>query len=425
MALFAYNSNVLFGVSQTLAIGDSLVVGTQGFVYGDLSLFSGEGGYHNIMIAGTVTSTGVSIFLSRDFGQTTQNTVTVTQSGILQGNIAFSCNGNSLNLVNAGLISGESIGINIFGGTSQSGSVSTIINSGTIQSGRGTAINVSGSAQFEPLHIKNSGLIVSNAFAVLLSDNSLMNDVLRNTGQIEGKVYLGGGNDLYDGRGGTASGLISGGIGDDTFRPGLGAEAFSGDLGSDTLDFRLGGAGVTIALDGAVEASGWAEGDTWTSIENLTGTQSADYLGGDAAANILEGRAGQDTILGLAGSDTLVGGGGVDRLAGGLGNDSFRFRALSECGDIVTDFSSNATGDNDRFLISRAFGTDLVAGTLAATAFQVRADNAAQDTNDRFIFRSTDTTLWFDADGIGVGAAILVADLQAGATMTNADIFLF
>ncbi|MGB4828341.1 MAG: flagellar biosynthesis protein FlgM, partial [Paracoccaceae bacterium] len=59
-----------------------------------------------------------------------------------------------------------------------------------------------------------------------------------------------------------------------------------------------------------------------------------------------------------------------------------------------------------------------------ANQFQTRADNNAQDADDRFIFNTTDRTLWFDADGNGAGAAIMVADLQAGAVVTAADILL-
>ena len=145
---------------------------------------------------------------------------------------------------------------------------------------------------------------------------------------------------------------------------------------------------------------------------------------GNSSANQLLGQAGADAIDGAAGAELIRGGLGVDTLTGGTGNDSFRFQTLAEVGDIITDFS-NAGGNDDKFqLVASAFGGGLVAGALAATQFQSRADNVAQDANDRFIFRTTDRTLWFDADGTGAGAAVLVADLQAGATMTAADIQL-
>ncbi|NJM29742.1 MAG: hypothetical protein HC855_06250 [Rhizobiales bacterium] len=43
---------------------------------------------------------------------------------------------------------------------------------------------------------------------------------------------------------------------------------------------------------------------------------------------------------------------------------------------------------------------------------------------DDFIVAAAGRTLWFDADGNGGGVAVMVADLQAAATMTNADILV-
>ena len=82
--------------------------------------------------------------------------------------------------------------------------------------------------------------------------------------------------------------------------------------------------------------------------------------------------------------------------------------------------------DDDAFMVSASnFGGGLVAGQpLAAAQFQTRADNLAQDADDRFIFRTTDATLWFDRDGSGAAGAVLLADLQADATVTSADFVL-
>ena len=68
----------------------------------------------------------------------------------------------------------------------------------------------------------------------------------------------------------------------------------------------------------------------------------------------------------------------------------------------------------------------LVAGTtLAASQFEVRADNLAQDADDRFIFRTTDQTLWFDSNGNAGGGLSEVADLQASAVLTAANILIY
>jgi Ca2+-binding RTX toxin-like protein len=101
--------------------------------------------------------------------------------------------------------------------------------------------------------------------------------------------------------------------------------------------------------------------------------------------------------------------------------DRFELTALSEIGDLIQDF---VAADDTVVITGAAFGGGLVAGTLGASLFQSRADNVAQDANDRFIFRTTDKSLWFDADGNGAIAAVLVVDMQQGATMTNADILI-
>ena len=149
-----------------------------------------------------------------------------------------------------------------------------------------------------------------------------------------------------------------------------------------------------------------------------------DVIRGNGAANALFGWGGNDSLDGAGGADVLRGGVGIDTLTGGTGNDTFRFSALNESGDVITDFGNNVSSD-DRFQITAAaFGGMMPLGTLAANQFQTRADNLAQDADDRFIFNTTDRTLWFDADGNGAGAAIMVADLQAGAVVTAADILL-
>ncbi|RJT32612.1 hypothetical protein D3227_26710 [Mesorhizobium waimense] len=63
--------------------------------------------------------------------------------------------------------------------------------------------------------------------------------------------------------------------------------------------------------------------DTFTSIENLTGSSFADQLGGNEGANVLDGLAGDDVLEGRGGSDQLIGGVGADTLVGGAGDDVY------------------------------------------------------------------------------------------------------
>ncbi|ETD00829.1 calcium-binding protein [Rhodobacter capsulatus] len=258
--------------------------------------------------------------------------------------------------------------------------------------------------------------------AVQMGDGA---DLLINSGgRILGDVDLGAGADRYDGRSGALDGSVDGGADDDTFIGNtLAAETFNGGAGLDLLDFRF-GAAVTVALDGTFANDGAALGDSYIGFENILGSQRGDVIRGSAGDNSLAGLGGADRLDGAAGNDAFTGGAGADTLTGGLGNDLFRFTALGDCGDVITDFGA-VTGNNDSFrIVASAFGGGLATGTLAGSAFLARNDNLAQDASDRFIFRTTDTTLWFDADGSGAGAAVLVADLQAGAALTAADIVL-
>ncbi|RWP24175.1 MAG: hypothetical protein EOR01_05980 [Mesorhizobium sp.] len=75
-----------------------------------------------------------------------------------------------------------------------------------------------------------------------------------------------------------------------------------------------------LGLDGTGIGS---DRDTFTSIENLTGSSFADQLGGNEGANVLDGLAGDDLLEGRGGSDQLIGGAGADTLVGGTGNDVY------------------------------------------------------------------------------------------------------
>ena len=292
-----------------------------------------------------------------------------------------------------------------------------VVNTGTISGQNGS---YTGSINADQL--TNRGEMIGD---VLMGDGLDKFDNRRGT--VEGNVDLGAGNDTCDTRGGTVWGTVQGGEGDDTFRgDATRGETFLGGAGTaDALDFRS-GPRVIVALDESFTNDGAALGDSFDGFENVHGSQiGSDSIRGNADANILIGYGGNDTLQGAEGSDLLRGEAGVDRLTGGGGNDTFRYLSLTHLGDVITDFSSAAAGNNDRFLfLASVFAGGGPTGTLAASAFRSRTDNLAQDANDRFIFRTTDTTLWFDQDGAGGASAIMVADLQAGASVSASDIVI-
>ncbi|MFQ6552598.1 M10 family metallopeptidase C-terminal domain-containing protein [Aestuariibius insulae] len=95
---------------------------------------------------------------------------------------------------------------------------------------------------------------------------------------------------------------LSGGSGDDTLTGGVGADLLNGGRGQDTADYSDASSGVDLRL-----RDGGSEGDTYVSIENLSGSGFDDRIRGDRAANVLTGQGGDDVLRGGGGDDVLLG----------------------------------------------------------------------------------------------------------------------
>lgn len=135
-----------------------------------------------------------------------------------------------------------------------------------------------------------------------------------------------GGNDtLY---GGDGADTLDGGGGDDRLIGGAGADDFIGGNGVDTVDYdeRDDGIAETLGVQADLRTpannTNAAAGDTYSGVENLSGTAARDVLYGDAGNNRLDGRAGDDRLAGDSGDDVLVGGAGADTLLGGNNTDT-------------------------------------------------------------------------------------------------------
>ncbi|MBC7986193.1 MAG: hypothetical protein H7X93_05915, partial [Sphingomonadaceae bacterium] len=137
---------------------------------------------------------------------------------------------------------------------------------------------------------------------------------------------------------------------------------------------------------------------------------------GAAGGQVIRGGAFDDTLSGVGGDDTLDGGGGADRLKGGKGKDSFVLDSVSPAdADKIADF------DAVKDLIALegdAFG--LPEGALAANRYVV--GNAAEDANDRLIYNAANGKIFFDADGTGAQAQVLIATLTGAPNLAAADI---
>ncbi len=434
------------GPRVTLTAFDSDAVIAEGVLVATSSFDAavrGTSSYHDVLVYGTVMSEDVGVALG-DLGDDIDNFVFIAPGASVYGE-----NGGGVVVASADsrIINDGSIYAGITNAGVTLGGIgegrSTLVNRGVISGDYGVQVNLPNEEQSltttEDVDITNYGSITGTFAGYAGGDNV---DRFVNRGTVLGNIYLRGGDDTYDGRQGSVDGGVYGYLGNDTFFAGSEADTFYGEEGTDTLDFRSGG-GLRVSLvDGS--GTGVATGDRYFGFERVLGSRSGgDTLVGSAAANTLQGFGGRDSLIGNggndklnggngnddlrggSGNDLLSGGSGRDRLSGGQGNDGFHFAARAEGGDVIADFH-NRTADNDYFRMDASgFGGGLSAGgVLAPSKFGTRADNEAQDADDRFIFRNTDQTLWFDSNGSGLGGLSLVADLQGGAVVTAADILL-
>ena len=162
-----------------------------------------------------------------------------------------------------------------------------------------------------------------------------------------------------DGRGGNDT--LTGGAGDDELTGGAGADVLNGGAGVDWASYELATEGVTVSLETGTGTGGEADGDRFTDIENLLGSDHDDQLSGDARANRLRGLGGNDRLTGGAGDDELTGGAGADMLDGGAGVDwaSYLLSVEGVTASLATGTGTRGEADGDRFTdIENLLGSD-------------------------------------------------------------------
>ncbi|MEZ5924506.1 MAG: calcium-binding protein [Hyphomicrobiaceae bacterium] len=120
------------------------------------------------------------------------------------------------------------------------------------------------------------------------------------------------GNDTI--RGTPGADVLAGYAGSDTFYGGAGGDAFLGGTGTDTVSNANASKRVIVVMRDPQVNTGDAAGDTFDSIENITGTNFNDIIYGPdgSAVNVLKGGKGNDILAGLGGGDRIDGGSGTD-----------------------------------------------------------------------------------------------------------------
>ncbi|WP_232630307.1 calcium-binding protein [Methylobacterium sp. Leaf118] len=156
-------------------------------------------------------------------------------------------------------------------------------------------------------------------------------------------LYGRDGNDTIYGDGTGFSG------GNDIIWGGRGADRLIGGFGTNTASYSDSASGVTVNLATNVAFGGDAQGDTFSEIQNVTGSEFSDTLTGAATLPLfgtsyvgsgLNGMGGNDTLNGSAEADFLNGGAGADRMVGGAGDDGY---SVDNLGDVVIEASGQGT----------------------------------------------------------------------------------
>ena len=122
-------------------------------------------------------------------------------------------------------------------------------------------------------------------------------------------------------RGNAGDDVLFGDGGNDWLRGGSGADHLDGGNGLDWADYFQSDLGVVIDLANEVAEGGFADGDTFTSIERVRGSAFDDEITGDSTANVIRGNNGEDSLFGDGGNDVIYGEDGGDHINGGDGMD--------------------------------------------------------------------------------------------------------
>jgi serralysin len=186
---------------------------------------------------------------------------------------------------------------------------------------------------------------------------------------------------------------------------------FCSQTAKDTLTLFAGDTGIEQVIIGT--SSGTTAITSATTALNVNASKVLNGL-------IIMGNAGSNTLTGTSYSDTLTGGNGADR---------FVFNSLQNTPvtkDIITDFQPGV----DFIQFSKSIFTKIisVAGKALSTPefWSGKGVIAGHDSDDRIVYDTTTGNLYYDADGNGASAAVLVAliGITTHASLTAANIQL-
>jgi len=240
------------------------------------------------------------------------------------------------------------------------------------------------------------------------------------------------GNDVANvlsGNGGADT--LSGGLGNDTLIGGTGGDGLDGGAGNDTASYVGSSAAVSIDLKLATAAGGDAQGDTLTSIENVTGSGFADTFVASGLANVFDGGLGADTVS----YQSSAAGVSINLAAGtGAGGDAQGDSFISIENILGTNFADVFVSSAAANAFGGGSGSDTIsyagssAGVIVDMGHGVTWDGSVNDTIsgiENIVGSAFNDQLWGDGgdniiDG-GSGGADVLAGFGGFDTVTYAN----
>ena len=227
--------------------------------------------------------------------------------------------------------------------------------------------------------------------------------------------------------------VLNGGAGNDILLGGEGADQINGGSGNrDAADYGNATEGVVVDLVNGGSA-GEADGDTYSGVEFVYGSNYDDVITGDDANNRLVGADGDDELYGGEGKDYLIGGEGADLLHGGAGTGDTAEYTSATSGVSVDltngGFAGEAAGDT-YIDIEYVDGSDFDDTIIGDEGQNRLIGEAGNDTiiggggNDYIIGMQDDDTL---TGGVGNDVFLykdlfgddVITDFEAGAGRTD------
>jgi hypothetical protein len=215
-----------------------------------------------------------------------------------------------------------------------------------------------------------------------------------------------------------------------------GADTFTGGAGSDRIEYSSdstfgGTAGVTVNLSTGTAIDGFGQTDTFTSIEQVRGSNQADTITGAAGSfEQFQGLGGNDTIDGGSGTDEVTyenehffGGGSTTgvtvNLSSGTATDTYgNTDTLTSIERVVgTANADSLTGDSNSNVLVGLAGADSLSGGAGTDSFRVRSNSDIVSGESIDGGTGTDTILF---DSTSATSVSLV-----GATLTSIEFIDF